>query len=138
MEADAYQELIDDTRSHVEEIGCTQLRSVDDVDAWLDDQSGRAIVFFNSMCGCAGASARPGLELAKDRLEAELVTLFAGIDREATARMRERTADFPPSSPAFLVFKDGSPVGLFERERILGQDPRDVADQLVAFVKERS
>lgn len=132
MQAQEYDDLIAQTRSDVESLGCTQLETPEAVDAWKAGSSGLAIVFFNSLCGCAGASARPGLRIAlESERPDELVTVFAGTDREATARMREIFSGFPPSSPSFLFVKDGEAVELFERERILGRQPADVGSDLV-------
>jgi putative YphP/YqiW family bacilliredoxin len=128
--------IISKTREQIASIGCTQLTTPEAVDAWIDGQSGLSIVFFNSLCGCTSASARPGLSFA---LEAErpdsLVTVFAGVDREATQRMRERFLSFPPSSPSFLFVKDGHGVELYERERIIGRQPSDVGSAIAERIR---
>ena len=136
MQEDSYEERIADVRSQVIGLGCGELRTPEAVDAWIDTHSGLGIVFFNSMCGCAGASARPALKiaLASEELDS-LVTVFAGTDREATARMRERFSSFPPSSPSFLFVRDGGAVELFERERIVGRQPADVASDLIDRIR---
>ena len=129
---DDYESVVNGVREQVRGIGCEELTTPEAVDSWIDSQSGLGIVFFNSMCGCAGASARPGLEIALSSERPDsLVTVFAGTDHEATARMRERFSSFPPSSPSFLFVKDGVAVELFERERIIGRQPADVGSDVV-------
>lgn len=130
-----YDDLVAETRAEVEAIGCRQLRTPDDVDAWIDGHEGLSIVFFNSLCGCTSASARPGLRIALAEEPFDVVTVFAGTDKEATARMRERFSEYPPSSPSFLLVKDGAALELFERERIKGRQPKDVAADLVARIR---
>lgn len=128
----SYDGMVSDARAQVESIGCTQLETPEAVDAWKEKTKGLSIVFFNSLCGCAGASARPGLRIAlESERPDELVTVFAGTDREATERMRAIFSAFPPSSPSFLFVRDGEAVELFERERILGRQPADVGSDLV-------
>lgn len=132
-----YDDLVAETRAEVAAIGCRQLRTPEEVDAWLDSHEGLSVVFFNSLCGCTMASARPALKLALDAESFDVVTVFAGVDKEATERLRDRTAEFPPSSPSFLFVKDGAAVELFERESIKGRQPKDVAEELVERVRNR-
>ena len=49
------------------------------------------------------------------------VTVFAGQDLEATARLREHMVGIPPSSPFMALFKDGDPVFVLERRHIEGR-----------------
>jgi hypothetical protein len=79
-------------RDELTRIGFTELRTPAEVDAALGEKSGTALVFVNSVCGCAAGMARPGAALALGRTGARpdrLLTVFAGQDREATARARE-------------------------------------------------
>jgi putative YphP/YqiW family bacilliredoxin len=78
--------------------------------------------------------ARPGmvLALARTRLRPDrLLTVFAGQDREATARARTYFADAPPSSPSIALLKDGALVAFVPRHRIEGRSAEDVATTLV-------
>ena len=53
----------------------------------------------NSVCGCAGGIARPAAHSVHyDKRPNHLVTVFAGQDKEATARAREYFEGYPPSS----------------------------------------
>jgi putative YphP/YqiW family bacilliredoxin len=91
--------------------GVAPLRTVADVDTVLD-KSGTALIVVNSVCGCAAGSARPGVTKALQSpvIPDHLTTVFAGVDREATERSRERMAEVPPSSPSVALFKDGTLV----------------------------
>jgi len=86
----------------------------------------------NSVCGCAAANARPGVKLAiqNDKKPAQLVTVFAGVDREATDKAREHLLPYPPSSPSIALFKDGKLVHMLERHHIEGRTAEIIAENL--------
>ncbi|MBL7797390.1 MAG: BrxA/BrxB family bacilliredoxin [Saprospiraceae bacterium] len=112
--------------------GFESLSTPTDVEQVLENQSGTTLLVVNSVCGCAAANARPG---AKMSLEAEkrpdrLVTVFAGVDAEATAKAREFLAPYPPSSPSIALFKDGKLVHFLERRHIEGRSAAVIADNL--------
>lgn len=120
-------------------IGFEELLTPEDVDRFMADKSGSALLVINSVCGCAAGAARPGVRMA---LESEirpdrLVTVFAGQDVEATAQARSHFADIPPSSPSLALFKDGELVYFVPRHRIEGRGPEEVAADLrAAFERE--
>ncbi len=60
-----------------------------------------------------------------------LVTVFAGVDREATDKAREYMIPFPPSSPSIALFKDGELVHMLERHHIEGRPAELIAENLV-------
>jgi putative YphP/YqiW family bacilliredoxin len=60
-----------------------------------------------------------------------LVTVFAGVDREATEKAREYMIPFPPSSPSIALFKDGELVHMLERHHIEGRPAELIAENLV-------
>ncbi|MEQ1745229.1 MAG: BrxA/BrxB family bacilliredoxin [Saprospiraceae bacterium] len=102
------------------------------VEQILENQQGTTLLVVNSVCGCAAANARPG---AKMSLQAEkrpdrLVTVFAGVDADATAKAREFLAPYPPSSPSIALFKDGKLVHFLERHHIEGRSATIIADNL--------
>ena len=119
--------------------GFEDLTTAAAVDAFLGEKSGTALLFVNSVCGCAAGMARPGVRLALEHSEARpdrLATVFAGQDLEATARARAQFADIPPSSPSVALFKDGELVYFVPRHRIEGRSAEDVARDLIgAFQK---
>lgn len=127
-------ELVQPMREEVTRLGVKELRSATDVDQAIRDGKGTALVFINSVCGCAGGIARPGFALAVKHtvLPSAIYTVFAGQDQEATARVRELIKDFPPSSPSIALFKDGKIVHMIQRHDIEGRDPRSVAANLTA------
>lgn len=120
-------------------IGFEELLTPEDVDRFMTDKNGSALLVINSVCGCAAGAARPGVRMA---LESEtrpdrLVTVFAGQDVEATAQARSHFADIPPSSPSLALFKDGELVYFVPRHRIEGRGPEEVAADLrAAFERE--
>lgn len=100
--------------------GFSELKSTDEVDNILRDQEGTTLLMVNSVCGCAARAARPGVigALTDGAKPDRLVTVFAGVDHEATQRAREFLLPYPPSSPAVAIFKDGQLVHMIERHHI--------------------
>ena len=121
-------------REDLVRIGFDELRTPDDVDRALGDESpeGTTLLVVNSVCGCAAGAARPGvyLSLQGDARPDRLTTVFAGQDLEATERAREYITGFPPSSPSVALFKDGQLVWFLERHRIEGSSPHQIAETL--------
>lgn len=104
-----------------------------EVDAALDGSEGTVLVVVNSVCGCAAANARPGAKLALAQSEKHpdrSVTVFAGVDTEATARARDYMLPYPPSSPSIALFKDGKLVHFLERHHIEGRSAEIIAANL--------
>ena len=112
--------------------GFDGLTSAAAVDQFMTDQQGTALVVVNSVCGCAAANARPGAKLAlqHDNAPDKAVTVFAGVDKEATARMRDYLLPYPPSSPSIALFKDGKLVHFLERHHIEGHSAQAIANNL--------
>lgn len=99
---------------------------------------GTVLVVVNSVCGCAAANARPAakLSLRNDKTPDRLVTVFAGVDREAVDAARSLMIPFPPSSPSMGLFKDGELVHMIERHHIEGRPAEVIADNLMAAYDE--
>jgi bacilliredoxin len=130
-----YSELmIRPMREEVTRLGVTELRSVADVDAALGPGEGTALVFVNSVCGCAAGMARPGLTRALQHSVKpdKLYSVFAGADIDATARARSYFGEYQPSSPSVALFKDGEVVAFVHRHQIEGRSPDQVAALLTA------
>jgi putative YphP/YqiW family bacilliredoxin len=124
-------ELTDPIREEVHDIGLTELKSGPDVDAALGTKQGTALVFINSVCGCAAGGARPGLALAIQQAAKKpqlLATVFAGVDKDATSRARAYFADYPASSPSAALIKDGEVVWMLHRHQIEGRHPQQIAE----------
>ena len=126
--------LVEPMREEARQIGCKELMSAGDVDNALADQKGTALVFVNSVCGCAAGGARPGLGLAlqSDKKPDAVYTVFAGQDIDATQAARARFAPYQPSSPQMGLIKDGELVWIMQRHDIEGRSPQDIAGDLKA------
>ena len=96
-------------------------------------QDGTVLVVVNSVCGCAAANARPAAKqsLRHTKKPDRLVTVFAGVDREAVDAARSLMVPFPPSSPSMALFRDGELVHMIERHHIEGRPAEMIADNLV-------
>ena len=119
-------------------VGFKQLTSAADVDQFMADQKGTALVVINSVCGCAAGTCRPGAKLSLQMSENkpdQLVTVFAGVDTEATQRMRDYIP-LPPSSPSIALFKDGELVHFVERHHIEGRSAEMIGGHLAAVYEE--
>ena len=92
------------------------------------------MVVVNSVCGCAAANARPGVfhSLQNEKTPENLVTVFAGVDADATNTARNMMVPFPPSSPSIALFKDGELVHMVERHHIEGRPAAMIAENLKA------
>ena len=130
--------LVKPMREELTSIGVQELMTSQDVDAFMNEKNGTAMLIVNSVCGCAAGMARPGVRLALqgERRPDRVATVFAGQDLEATARARSYLADIPPSSPSIALFKDGELVHFIPRHRIEGRDAYAVADDLRAAFEE--
>ncbi|RMH18897.1 MAG: BrxA/BrxB family bacilliredoxin [Acidobacteria bacterium] len=126
--------LVKPMRDELTGIGFRELTTAEEVDQWMAEKEGTALLVINSVCGCAAGMARPGVRLALEHpaRPQRLATVFAGQDAEATARARGYFADIPPSSPSMALFKDGELVYFVPRHRIEGRDAEAVAQDLRA------
>ena len=134
-----YSELmVKPMREELTSAGVKELRTAADVDAFMAEKSGTALLVVNSVCGCAAGMARPGIRLAlqNERRPDRVATVFAGQDLEATARARGYISDVPPSSPSIAFFKDGELAYFIPRHRIEGRDAHAVASDLTAVFNE--
>jgi len=124
--------LIQRMRDEVTQLGAKELRTPADVDSVLPGSKGSTLVVINSTCGCAAGAARPGLAqaLRHSVVPDQIVTVFAGQDREATARAREYFTDQPPSSPSFALFKEGKFLQMVHRHEIEGRSAGEIAERL--------
>jgi putative YphP/YqiW family bacilliredoxin len=124
--------LVRPMREELTSAGVQELRTAAEVDAFMNEKNGTAMLIVNSVCGCAAGMARPGVRLALqgDRRPDRVATVFAGQDLEATAKARSYIPDIPPSSPSVAFFKDGELVYFLPRHRIEGRDAHAVATDL--------
>ena len=126
-------ELVKPMREELTNIGFGELHTSEDV-ANAIEQKGTTLVVVNSVCGCAAANARPGVNhsLKNDKIPDHLVTVFAGVDTEATNTARDLMVPFPPSSPSIALFKDGLLVHMVERHHIEGRPAELISENLKA------
>lgn len=119
-------------RAELTRHGVRSLESPEAVDAVLTDPGRTTLVVVNSVCGCAAANARPGVALAvrHPTQPDNVVTVFAGVDREATNRARSYIKGYMPSSPSMALFKDGKVAFMLQRHEIEGRSPEDIARKL--------
>ncbi len=118
-------------RQDLTQYGVDECRTAEDVDLVLAG-SGTVLMITNSVCGCAAGKARPavGMALQNANRPDKAVTVFAGGDVEAVARVRELLADVPPSSPSMALFRDGKPVFVLHRYQIESSDAPHIAQVL--------
>jgi putative YphP/YqiW family bacilliredoxin len=130
--------LVQPMRDELTAIGFKELLSAEDVDGFMAEKEGTALVVVNSVCGCAAGMARPGVRLALQQgpRPDRLATVFAGQDLEAVAQTRSFFAEFPPSSPSMALFRDGEVVHFVPRHQIEGRSAEDVANDLVKALEE--
>jgi len=132
--------LVKPMRDELTTSGVEELLTAEDVDRWMNEGSGTALLVVNSVCGCAAGMARPGVRAALDEgpRPDRVASVFAGQDLEATARARAHFPDIPPSSPSLALFKDGELVYFVPRHRIEGRSAEDLATDLVGAFRQHS
>ena len=125
------EEIVKPMKEELTNIGFNELLTRDDVNIALE-KPGTTLIVVNSICGCAAANARPGvhLSLQNNKKPDNLVTVFAGVDTEATNSAREMMIPFPPSSPSIALFKNGTLVHMIERHHIEGRPAELIAENL--------
>jgi len=133
------EELVAPMRSDLTEVGFKEFKTAQDVDDHLSDHKGTTLLMVNSVCGCAAGAARPAIKMAlanSDKKPDTMATVFAGVDMDATAKAREYTLPYPPSSPSIALFKDGELVHFVERHHIEGRNAEMIANHLIAVFDE--
>lgn len=130
--------LVKPMREELSQAGVEELMTAADVDAFMSDKTGTAMLVVNSVCGCAAGMARPGIRMAlqHSRRPLRVASVFAGQDLEATARARGYLAEIPPSSPSIAFWKDGELTYFMPRHRIEGRNAQAVAQDLMAVFDE--
>lgn len=124
-------DVVQEARNDMIQAGYTQLETAEDVESVFSEE-GTTLVMINSVCGCAGGIARPAAAYMKnyETTPDRFVTVFAGQDKEATARAREQFTGYGPSSPSFALLKDGKIQTMVERHEIEGHEPIQVVQKL--------
>lgn len=133
------EQLVAPMRTDLTSAGFKELKTPQEVETYLQDQKGTALLVINSVCGCAAGAARPGVKWAlqnSSKRPDQLATVFAGVDKEAVSKAREFTLPYPPSSPSIALFKDGELVHFVERHHIEGRNAMMIGQHLVEVFDE--
>ncbi|WP_396217375.1 BrxA/BrxB family bacilliredoxin [Flavobacterium sp.] len=125
------EEMVKPMRAELTDAGFKDLYSAETVEQAIS-KTGTTLVVVNSVCGCAARNARPGAKMSLENAKkpSNLVTVFAGVDKEAVDKAREHMFPFPPSSPCMALFKDGELVHMLERHHIEGRPAELIAENL--------
>ena len=83
-------ELVQPMKQDLTQVGFKELTTSAAVDQAIQNNQDTLLVVVNSVCGCAAGNMRPGVKLAlnNEKVPTELVTVFAGVDAEATIQAR--------------------------------------------------
>jgi putative YphP/YqiW family bacilliredoxin len=139
----AYEEymkqMVKPMREELVRAGFKELLTVDEVEEFMENAEGTTLVVVNSVCGCAAGLARPAATqavLRSDKKPDNLVTVFAGQDKEATAKMREYFTGYEPSSPSMALLKGKEVVHFIPRHDIEDHPMEEILENLLtAFDK---
>lgn len=135
----AYEEymrqMVIPMREEIVRAGFEELSTADEVEAFMENTDGTSLVVVNSVCGCAAGLARPAVTqalLRSDKKPDQLVTVFAGQDKEATAKMREYFEGIEPSSPSMALLKGTKVVHFIPRHDIEDHSMEAIMENLTA------
>ncbi|WP_436372554.1 BrxA/BrxB family bacilliredoxin [Cytobacillus sp. BC1816] len=135
----AYEEymkqMVKPMREELVQAGFKELTASEEVEQFMEGLEGTALVVVNSVCGCAAGLARPAATQAVLRSEKKpehLVTVFAGQDKEATAKMREYFDGYEPSSPSMALLKGKEVVHFIHRHDIEDHSMEAIMENLLA------
>ena len=135
----AYEEymrqMVIPMREELVQAGFQQLQSPDEVESFMESTEGTTLVVVNSVCGCAAGLARPAATQAVSESEHKpdhLVTVFAGQDKEATAKMREYFEGIEPSSPSMALLKGKEVIHFIPRHDIEGQSIEVIKENILS------
>lgn len=132
------ERLVAPMRAELSSVGLEETRTPAEVDAVLGTKQGTVLVVVNSVCGCAAGNARPAIRMAVEHSVQpdRKITVFAGNDKDATARARDYFTGYRPSSPSMALLRDGQVVKMWERHQIEGREAHDIAREMIeAFDK---
>ncbi len=132
------EHLVAPMRQELVEAGFEELRTPEEVEAFLD-REGVLFIVINSVCGCAAASARPAaiMALAQSPYKPDhIATVFAGVDIEATKKVREYLLPYPPSSPSMALLKNRQLLHMIERHEIEGVPAEILAQRLTQLFEQ--
>ncbi|MEK5523249.1 hypothetical protein B5V89_08365 [Heyndrickxia sporothermodurans] len=133
------RELVKPMREELKSANFTELLTEADVESFMETAKGTTLVVVNSVCGCAAGLARPAAIQAvqtNEKKPDQLVTVFAGQDKEATAKMREYFKGYEPSSPSMALLRGKEVIHFIPRDDIEDYDVEEIVANLTnAFNK---
>ncbi len=118
-------------REELTRAGIEEARTAGEVEQALA-KPGTTMVVVNSICGCAAGKMRPGVRLSLQGTAKpdNMITVFAGQDREATDKARSYFGGNPPTSPAIAILRDGELVYLMQRYAIEANTAQAIGGEL--------
>lgn len=124
------EQFLTPMREDLTKYGVEEARTPAAVDEALKAET--VLMIVNSICGCAAGKARPaiGAALQNAKKPTKSATVFAGGDELATAHLRGLLSEYPPSSPAMFLFKNGKPVFALHRRDIESSDQFSLSARL--------
>ena len=125
-------------RDELTTAGFIELTTPEQVEDFITSAKGKSLVVINSVCGCAAGLARPAVieALKQGGKPDNLVTVFAGQDREATEKMREYFVGIEPSSPSIALMENDKVIHFIPRDEIEGYQLEEISNNLTnAFQK---
>ena len=124
--------LVQPMRDELTVLGIKEALTPEQVDSEIKDFEGTVLIVVNSVCGCAAANARPAVQMASDNAKQpdKKITVFAGMEKDATQTARAYFTGFPPSSPSMGLLKNGKLVYMLERHQIEGRLAEQIASDL--------
>lgn len=131
------KQVVQPMRDELTGEGVSELTTAEAVEGALEGEAGKGttLIVVNSVCGCAAGLARPAVAAAlkHEKQPDHLYTVFAGQDKEATAKAREYFTGYQPSSPSIALLKDGELVGMIERHQIENRSMEEIQADLVSM-----
>jgi putative YphP/YqiW family bacilliredoxin len=132
----AYEEymkqMVKPMREELTQNSFQELTTPEEVETFIENAKGTTLVVVNSVCGCAAGLARPAAvsSLSNEKKPDHFVTVFAGQDKDATAKMREYFVGIEPSSPSMALLKDKEVVHFIPRHEIENETPEAIVANL--------
>lgn len=125
------QEMVLPMKAELTLAGFKDVTSASEINDIIN-QEGTTLVVVNSVCGCAARNARPAaiMSLNNEKKPTNILTVFAGVDKEVVDAARNFMMPYPPSSPSMALFKNGELVHMLERHHIEGRPAEMIAENL--------
>lgn len=128
------EQIVAPYRKELADAGFEQLMTAADIDRVLgNNNNGIVLLVLNSVCGCSARVSRPGaiLSLLNNQVPDVWATVFAGMEKEAVAHLREKyLTGLTPSSPNIAIFKNGKLQFILHRYQIESSSAETIAASL--------